>query len=210
MMMEYQPNFIDHDMAERFLKVFVEQVEWYPFRLSPKSRKVHHVSGTEPPSVLLILDFLIEELKKRCHVNEVVGIFMNKYNDGSDHCPFHRDQYNTDTFTLSLGEPRDFVTKSDQTKESRTYNLKSGDLYYMSKAFHMCHTHGVPKRARANGTRVSILFLVHRSAPTPVPTPVPVPVPTPKPRILAKLKKPAPTVEAPSQPVPSSDLQSAQ
>lgn len=89
----------------------------------------------------------------------IQGIFFNLYQNGSDHCPYHRDQYGTDVYTLSLGAQRGFLLKpDDKTQKTISDTLKSGDLYFMDEQIHKTHKHSIPKRVGVNDPRISIVF----------------------------------------------------
>lgn len=156
----YKVKLLDSEFANYTMSVLVNGLNWTTFALAPKSRLVCgpiHFGSTRSEADLVLLQ-LIEMLQIQCH-RKVVGIFVNYYRDGKDYCPYHRDTYGLDTYTLSLGASRDFLLKPDNGGATIKVKLDPGDLYYMPNSVHLTHKHSIPKRAGA-GPRVSILFFV--------------------------------------------------
>lgn len=143
------------------LQILEKQIQWQSFGPSPKSRRVAIWNGSENTLAESIISNMVYELQSRLRV-VVRGVFLNLYKDGNDYCPYHKDQYGTDVYTISLGETRDLLIKSD-AKGSRAMKitLESGDLYYMPKELHVDHKHSVPKRKNATGTRISVVFFTN-------------------------------------------------
>ena len=146
---------------DNFLQILEEQIEWQSFGPSPKSRRVAAWNGDENTTAEIIISNLVVELQTKMNV-KVQGVFLNLYRDGNDYCPYHKDRYGTDVYTISLGETRDLLIKSDKKgSKAMKITLESGDLYYMSKELHINHKHSVPKRKKSNGTRISIVFFTN-------------------------------------------------
>ena len=152
-------SFIPEDTANEYLSIIEEGTAWYRFRPSPNSRLV---SRWKPGDTLVdsIIQALTVKLQEEFNV-KVGSIFLNFYMNGGDYCPYHKDRYGADVYTLTLGEKRDFLLKADR-KGSRVskISLGSGDLYVMGKALQLTHKHSVPKRMGANGKRISIVFFI--------------------------------------------------
>jgi alkylated DNA repair dioxygenase AlkB len=115
-------------------------------------------------STMSILLSLQIHLQDTYNVRVDNGIFLNLYKDGEDYCPYHRDQYGKDVYTISLGATRDLLLKPDEKgKETEKYTLKSGDMYYMANELHKTHRHSIPKRKNMNQTRISVVFFTRPS-----------------------------------------------
>ena len=154
------PEFIGNDRAESILNTLQALLPWTVFSPSPKSRKVWRIDEptTGDTSIDSIFLDLTQELQQQCSVR-VQGIFCNLYRTGEDYCPYHRDQYDCDVWTLSLGDTRDFLVKKDGTgTKADTYTLKSGDLYFMDQRLHKTHRHSIPVRKGRKGSRISLVF----------------------------------------------------
>jgi hypothetical protein len=162
MSFSHSAGFLPTDQANRFFQTLKEEIAWYPFVLSPNSRPVHHWNPKgDGPTVYSIIDYVIDRLKREYGVSQCEGVFMNLYRDGTDHCPYHSDKYGCDTYTLSLGDTRDFLLKPKATgTNSQSFALGNGDLYYMAKELHTTHRHSVPKRVGSLEPRISLLFIV--------------------------------------------------
>jgi alkylated DNA repair dioxygenase AlkB len=156
-MSEHIPSFIDTDKGEVLLSVLQALVPWSIFGPSPNSRQVYRWDDRTPSPLCGILSDMVHRLERERKVT-VKGVFLNLYQDGKDYCPYHRDMYGTDVYTISLGATRDLLIKPDNGDKTIKYSLRSGDLYYMSKAINSTHRHSIPKRKNVNGTRISIVF----------------------------------------------------
>lgn len=141
-MVENQKHFITTDRADFIMEYLIKNIPWKKFAPSPNSRLVSIVDHDRDP----VLKELVFELTKQKGVS-VKDVFLNYYQNGIDYCPYHRDQYGTDVYTLSLGDTRDFLVKPDGTGTKATkYTLNSGDLYFMPESLHKTHRHSIPKR----------------------------------------------------------------
>jgi len=149
-------NYLDGKESKEYLSILQAVVPWEPFLLSPNSRKVYRYA---PPTTF---DPLITPLIHKIETDfktTVRGIFMNIYENGSDYCSYHKDRYNTDVYTISLGETRDLLIKPDvKGTRAEKITLQSGDLYFMDERLHRTHVHSIPKRKNVNGVRISIVF----------------------------------------------------
>jgi alkylated DNA repair dioxygenase AlkB len=149
-------NFIPVEDAKVYFDILSKSVAWETFKPSPNSRKVYKY---KPPT---IIDPLIHHLISRIeseYKTSVKGVFMNIYEDGNDHCPYHKDMYGMDVFTISLGSTRDLLIKRDGKNTKATkITLNSGDLYFMDERLHLNHKHSIPKRTRVLGSRISVVF----------------------------------------------------
>lgn len=154
------PEFIDASTADNYMDLFRLRVCWVTFNPSPNSRLVQKWEPENCDEIINdILFSIIKRLKDECHVTECTGVFMNNYINGQDYCPYHKDQYDKDVYTISLGSSRDLLIKKDgpgQRAERTT--LESGDLYYMSEELNKDYKHSIPKRKNIKGSRISLVF----------------------------------------------------
>ena len=150
-----QNNFLSPEESSEYFDIMRATVPWGIFPYAPNSRRVFKY---RPPTDFdPIIGNLKEKIEQEFKTN-VIGIFMNLYNDGSDYCPYHRDVYGTDVYTISLGSPRDLLIKQDgKGTRAKKIKLNPGDLYFMAEKLHAEHRHSIPKRANA-GPRISIVF----------------------------------------------------
>lgn len=157
-LIKHYPSFIEEKTAENFLEVLRDNVKWYNFALSPKSRKVSHWDPCESNKLVNNIIFsVIEKILIEKNVKEIQSVFLNMYIDGKDYCSYHRDLYGTNVYTLSLGSSRDLLVKKDGEKAIK-YTLNNGDLYYMALELQKEHKHSIPKRLKVDSTRISIVF----------------------------------------------------
>lgn len=158
------PKFLDKDRAEYILNTLQALIPWVEFTPSPKSRKVWRFEGlTGDVAIDKIFLDLITELQLQCNV-KVQGVFCNLYRDGNDYCPYHRDSYGCDVWTLSLGDTRDFLVKKDVIgAKADKWTLESGDLYFMDKTLHKHYKHSIPVRKNKKHARISLVFFTQQS-----------------------------------------------
>jgi len=153
-------DFLDESTSDNYLDLFRFCVEWVTWQASPNSRLVKKWVPSETSEIINdILFGLIDRLKKDCHVLECSGVFMNNYINGEDYCPYHKDQYDADVYTISLGSKRELLIKKDgKGEKAEKISLESGDLYYMSEELNKCYKHSIPKRKKIKGPRISLVF----------------------------------------------------
>lgn len=147
--------FLEKELASYALQIMAEQIPWTRFAPAPNSRLVYGWNQGGSTEADAVMQQIITRLEETEHCT-VSGVFVNYYRNGADYCPYHRDQYGLDAYTLSLGASRDFCVKAD-SGSVQTWRLNSGDLYFMPVAMHRTYKHSIPKRASA-GPRISILF----------------------------------------------------
>lgn len=158
--MEHKPGYIGKDRADALYHVLSALVPWKRFAPSPKSRQVYRWSP-DVSSGLPDLDGILTGLVDTLQIDRQVmvqGVFLNYYQNGKDYCPYHRDTYGTDVYTLSLGDTRDFMLKKDGPGRATSYTLRSGDLYLMKKDLHRDHRHSIPVRKGRKNGRISVVF----------------------------------------------------
>lgn len=158
-LIKHFPSFISTDRASDLLHAMQALIPWYRFAASPNSRLVYHWnSPIGDPGLDTMLVGLVMDLQQTYNI-DVEGVFCNLYRNGNDYCPYHRDTYGCDVWTLSLGDTRDFLVKKDGVgTRADTWTLKSGDLYYMSEKLHKTHRHSIPVRKGRQGSRISVVF----------------------------------------------------
>jgi alkylated DNA repair dioxygenase AlkB len=154
--LKHVPSFLEKEEAEIALNVLQALIPWTSFALSPNSRKVclWKPGISDADSIVIDIKNKVERME---HVT-IHGVFLNLYQNGNDYCPYHRDQYGTDVYTISLGATRDLLVKPDGKGETKKITLKSGDLYYMAEKLHADHKHSIPKRAGIHLPRISVVF----------------------------------------------------
>ena len=99
--------------------------------------------------------------KTRQAVEEDVRI--NKYKDGDDCIGYHRDRETgwvegTGFATLCFGAERDFQVKHEASGVVDTVLHRDGHVLYMPYPMNQECLHGVPKRKKVNGCRISLTF----------------------------------------------------
>ena len=157
-MTTYHPSFIPSETANEYLTIIEKELVWTKFKPSPKSRLVSRWAPGGSKLSDSIMEALVGQLQDTCGVS-VEGTFLNLYANGQDYCPYHKDRYGMDVFTLSLGASRDFLLKRDGTGQSATKTtLRSGDVYFMPRSIHTDHKHSIPRRKNHEGKRISVVF----------------------------------------------------
>ncbi len=134
------------------------------FTLNDKIHYDYKVSGGSPPNY--IMDEKLKKITQK--VNEKLNtdfntILMNVYRGGEDSISYHKDKEtgwveNTGFATLSFGAERDFQVRHNETKEVTTVLHKAGLCLYMPPPMNDNFMHGVPKRKKIKGTRISLTF----------------------------------------------------
>lgn len=150
-------EFISKDSANEYVSIIESEIVWTRFKKSPKSRLV----SIWYPGNTRLVDMIIEQIINKIQTTyntKIIGIFLNLYKNGNDYCSYHRDQYDSDVFTVSFGETRDLLLKPDDKTKTKNIKLESGDLYFMSQFFQTKNKHSIPKRKKSGGKRISIVF----------------------------------------------------
>lgn len=84
--------------------------------------------------------------------------WCNLYVNNKHYTPYHRDNYDCDLITLSIGATRTFLTKNDETENVTSYELSHGDIVMWRSEWNMNNTHSIKKEKEFCGERISILF----------------------------------------------------
>eukprot|EP01045_Picozoa_sp_COSAG04_P012404 COSAG04_NODE_834_length_9992_cov_54.919786_7_plen_186_part_00 len=153
-----------HKEYQRFNKTVKVPRGQASYTLTPEIHYDYKVSGGSPPN-----EVMCEQLKaitKR--VNEKLGtgfntILLNKYKDGDDCIGYHRDRETgwvegTGFATLCFGAERDFQVKHEASGVVDTVLHRDGHVLYMPYPMNQECLHGVPKRKKVNGCRISLTF----------------------------------------------------
>ena len=117
----------------------------------------HHIDGPLSPSMNMILEKVNADLNQTYN-----AIVINVYRNGNDYIGWHKDREmkNDVVCTLSLGSPRMFQLRHDDTKAISSFEVESGDLFVM---FPQCqkHTKHRVKKAPSNvDQRISLTFRI--------------------------------------------------
>ena len=142
--------------------------------LGPAARRIYRkqiLAGTDPAFVLPRALRWQPDGGGRIYarqVNAALGtnfntILLNKYKDGDDCIGFHRDgetgwAKGTGFATLSFGAERDFQVRHEATGETRSISHRDGHALYLPAPMNQECLHGVPKRKKVKGCRISLTF----------------------------------------------------
>jgi alkylated DNA repair dioxygenase AlkB len=111
-----------------------------------------------------MLDDIINYVEYQKKVN-VIGVFCNFYRNGNDYTPFHKDNYDSDVISISLGGTRRFVLKNDKDKSKKVFQLDNGDLFWLTEKMNNEYTHSIPKtkaKKLKDLDRISIVLFVRK------------------------------------------------
>lgn len=177
----YIPDFFNTNVANRYLKTFIETIQWkqesmnmygkqIPFpRLTSwygDSDKPYSFSGItlqpHPWSKELL------EIKKRIEPKAEVefnSVLLNRYRSGNDSISWHTDAEkelgkNPIIASLNFGAERKFQLKHIQTNERIDIVLKHGSLLIMKGELQHFWKHQVPKTKKEVSERINLTFRV--------------------------------------------------
>lgn len=102
-------------------------------------------------------DFFFCTMNVKC---TVTNIFGNKYRNGQDYLPDHRDQYNYDgkqlhVVSLSFGATRLFRFSNNGVLQPKYY-LHDGDIILFSPTQNKNTKHGIPKQPQITEPRINL------------------------------------------------------
>lgn len=105
-----------------------------------------------------LLDFIKTHSGK-----EYNQVLINWYEDGRHYIGKHSDDEkqlvpNSDIYSFSFGQERDFVINSKQTDYKKTISLPNNSLVIMCGEMQKYYYHSVPKRENLKGRRINITF----------------------------------------------------
>jgi hypothetical protein len=137
--------------SKELFDTIMRQTEWTPMF----KRNICHYehSITELNNVLV----KIENHFSR----QIIGCFMNYYETGKDHAPYHADKYGCDVCLLSLGTTRILRYKKNETNEKTDFTLNSGDLLFIPNEINNNYKHSLLQRKKINTPRISLLIFFH-------------------------------------------------
>lgn len=116
------------------------------------------VEGEEIGQVLS--DWVVRFFKETMGVDcSIIGIFGNRYRNGNDYLPNHKDRYGDGihVVSLSFGATRLFRF-SKGTVMSPKFYLEDGDMIIFSPQQNKDYTHGIPKQAQIKEERINLTF----------------------------------------------------
>ena len=153
------PNYLTEEQATDYFHMLEEMLPWQTVKWQAGRNLPRLVCSYEPES-LISMEHLIELIEKAFNVG-VTGVWCNFYRNGNDYTPPHKDSYNADVYTLSLGGTRKCVFEEDSTGAKTTYVLKNGDILFFDTATNATHKHSIPKAANAD-PRISVVFFTQK------------------------------------------------
>lgn len=112
------------------------------------------------PLLAHLVEFLTNDLQRPVKFNSV---FCNLYQDGTKYIGWHSDNEKglhpePVIASISLGATRDFQLRNNNTKETITIPLCSGNLLVMYDNCQKDYKHQVPKRLRVKEPRINLTF----------------------------------------------------
>jgi alkylated DNA repair dioxygenase AlkB len=150
---------------ERLMDQLVRSTRWRSERMEIYDRTV------DVPRLLATLpddgpgDPLLEDMRSLWaarYRTELPHLTLGLYRNGRDSVAMHGDRVARTmpealVTTVSLGEPRRFLLKSNQGGQSLALSLGWGDLTVMGGSCQRTWKHGIPKTAQA-GPRLVVMF----------------------------------------------------
>ncbi|AYV81145.1 MAG: hypothetical protein Harvfovirus18_13 [Harvfovirus sp.] len=122
------------------------------------SRMIHDALPIPEGYVEKLLKWVRNHSKK-----DYSQVLINWYLDGQHNIGWHSDDEtdlvkNSDIYSFSFGESRDFIVKSKAKDFKKTFIATNNSLLIMCGEMQKYYTHSVPKRAKCNGRRINITF----------------------------------------------------
>lgn len=175
----YIPDFYNREKANKFLKTFIEGIEWNQESMNMYGKQVlfprltawygendkpYSFSGItlqpKPWSKELL------EIKKDIEpLSKVVfnSVLLNRYRDGKDSISWHTDAEkelgeNPVIASVNFGAERVFQLRHMETKEKIEIVLKHGSLLIMQGELQHYWQHQVPKTKKVNSERINLTF----------------------------------------------------
>ncbi|MCU1394942.1 MAG: putative alkylated repair protein [Ilumatobacteraceae bacterium] len=143
-------------------------------RLLPEPRLTHWWDGSDGTAEALPVLADVRTALTRHYALSFDSIGFNLYRDGRDSVAWHGDRSrftheNPVVAIVSTGAARSFMLRPRGGGTSRTFRIGHGDLLVMGGACQHDWEHCVPKVARAEGPRLSIMFRHNLTDPLPEP-----------------------------------------
>jgi len=146
------PNFIDDTKCNNLFNALVHNICWQKINYFKRSISHYTISDNNVDEMNELLTCI-----KSLFSRNIVGAFLNYYQDGNDYAPYHSDKYNCDTYLVSLGTSRILRYKHNKTSENTDYELTNGDLLFIPNEINNNYKHSLLKRTKINTSRISIL-----------------------------------------------------
>ena len=158
---KYSEKVMDQSLTRYYMNG-LQDLGWMPFLNLRECFRYPSLDGKEIP-ILDELKLTVEQLMPKLGIDgkEVVAMFLNRFKTGKDRIPYHKDSYDSDVLTLSLGATRRFRIQKDSTKKSIGFDLSDGDFFYFTKEFNNNYKHSVTPTKKSVGERISVVFFLH-------------------------------------------------
>lgn len=158
--LQYYPKILNDDYAKDLLQILkivipFQKIKWSTNKYLP--RLVYRYDDSHER--LEPLEILKNMMETQFNI-KISGIFCNYYADGNDYTPLHKDSYNCDVLTLSLGGCRRFQLVHDETKNKIEYNLENGDVIFFTQEVNDKYKHTILKTTKVVDERISLVFFV--------------------------------------------------
>lgn len=109
------------------------------------------------------LKLTMEKIMEKNNIEgKIISMFFNYFENGKNRIPYHKDSYQTNILTLSLGGKRRFRIKNDKTKKSIGFDLRDGDLFFMTKEFNDKNKHSIMATKKKVEPRISVVFFIQK------------------------------------------------
>lgn len=168
---------IDENLRKWYFNELNSQVNWKTIKWSTGNNLprlcCHSIEDYEIGEILKtwIQNFFHTKLGVTC---EIINIFGNKYRNGEDYLPDHRDDYeipsvkiNDNDITpngkiglhvvsLSFGATRLFRFKQNNQVVTPKFYLSDGDMIIFSPNQNKNYTHGIPKQKQITEERINL------------------------------------------------------
>ena len=156
------PAYLTAEQATDYFHMLEENLPWQTVKWGATGRNLPRLVCSYERNTCISLEHLIELIEKAFNV-DVAGVWCNFYRDGNDYTPPHKDNYDADVYTLSLGGTRNCVFTKDSDATRSVYTLASGDILFFDQATNAQYKHSIPKSANAD-PRISVVFFTHPKA----------------------------------------------
>ncbi|AYV84472.1 MAG: alkylated DNA repair dioxygenase [Hyperionvirus sp.] len=154
---------------EEFGKIKIMGKVIYTPRWQQSYGKNYKFSGMDHPAMEVPKGYTEKLLKWVCdHSGKNYSqVLINWYADGNHYIGWHSDDErdlvdNSDIYSFSFGESRDFIIKSKKKDFKETFNVKNNSLIIMCGETQKYYLHSVPKRVKSRGRRINITFRLFR------------------------------------------------
>ena len=158
-MYKYLPKAVDIDTTKTFEFLLNDecnwsQILWKTGRYLPRLCCPDMMQYESVKQIKEWLEkFLLDKYGIKCHI---VNIWGNKYRNGDDYLPDHRDSYGElHVLSLSLGATRNFHFKKDNKIDTK-FSLENGDILIFSPEQNMLYTHGISKQTSVKQERINL------------------------------------------------------